>query len=606
MGIARCLGCLALHHNSAIGPHGHMAVSAMGHHANIIQQFRLGRRWLSSISWIPPEGHDTGVTLYNSAIKSKVPLKTIHPGLLTWYSCGPTVYDSAHIGHALSYVKFDIIRRILSRIFGLNVVMVVGITDIDDKIIKRAKELNVNFKEITELHEQEFFADMDRLRVLRPSLAPRVTEYVPHIISFVQGIIDRKLAYAVNDGSVYFDTKAYGRYGKMSPLDESLDMRGAGIKKSARDFALWKGAKGGEPSWDSPWGRGRPGWHIECSAMASHILGTQLDLHSGGIDLLFPHHENEEAQCCGYHGCHQWCNYWIHTGHLHTKGTEKMSKSLSNTIGIQALLEQHSVNTFRLFCLLSHYRNKVEYTQMSMAQAKAHLRRIRSFLHDAYAYINGQLKCAPLDEAGLKQKLVETRFKVKRSLADDFDTVRALDAVLDLINLGNKELQKKPQSTSLSRSAGTMVAVCSYIHYLMEDVFGIHFPSVSDASNLSLESGGRLSQVMNSVVDLRQQVRAFALLQDEDSMKQVLTPDEKKAKRKERIPLLKACDNLRDNLLKSGLHIKDHHGSTSWSIAEESVESASFEKPLFIFTYRGELKYLHTNIHIQKSREELQ
>ncbi|XP_069164926.1 probable cysteine--tRNA ligase, mitochondrial isoform X2 [Procambarus clarkii] len=457
--------------------------------------------------------------------------------------------------------------------FDLNVVMVVGITDIDDKIIKRAKELKVNFKEITELYEQEFFADMDKLRVLRPSLAPRVTEHVPHIISFVQEIVNRKLAYVVNDGSVYFDTRAYGRYGKMTTLDESLDMRGAGIKKSARDFALWKGSKGGEPYWESPWGHGRPGWHIECSAMASHILGTQLDLHSGGIDLLFPHHENEEAQCCSYHDCHQWCNYWIHTGHLHTRGTEKMSKSLYNTISIEDLLRQHSVNAFRLFCLLSHYRNKVEYTETSMLQAQAHLRRIRSFLHDAYAYINGQLKCAPLDEAGLKQKLVETRMKVKKLLADDFDTVRALYAVLDLINLGNKELQKKPQSVSLSRSAGTMVAICSYIHFLMEDVFGIRFPSVSDASNLSLESGGRLSQVMNSVVELRQQVRSFALLQDEESMQQVLAPEEQKTKRKERVPLLKACDNLRDNLLKTGLHIKDHHGGASWSIAEESIES---------------------------------
>ncbi|XP_071535122.1 probable cysteine--tRNA ligase, mitochondrial [Panulirus ornatus] len=575
MGIARCLWCCALRQTSAIVSHGQMRIPVTRHFIKSFQPFRLGlgKRWLSSTSWIPPDGSDTGVMIYNSACKVKVPLKTVHPGLLTWYSCGPTVYDSAHIGHALCYVKFDIIRRILSRMFDLNVVMVVGVTDIDDKIIKRARELNVKPKEITELYEQEFFGDMDRLRVLRPSLAPRVTEHVPHIISFTQEIFDRKLAYLASDGSVYFDTKAYGRYGKMSPLDESLDMRDAGIKKSLRDFALWKRAKPGEVYWDSPWGRGRPGWHIECSAMACHILGTRLDLHSGGSDLLFPHHENEEAQCCAYHGSHQWCNYWIHCGHLHTKGTEKMSKSLYNTISVEALLEQHSVNAFRLFCLLSHYRNNVEYTPASMAQAKAHLRSIRSFLHDAYAYINGQLKCAPLSEAALKQKLVETRFKVKKSLADDFDTIRALDAVLDLVNLGNKELRTKSQSTSLARSAGTMVSICSYIHYLMEDVFGIHFPGVSDAANLSLESGGRLSRVMNSVVSLRQQVRSFALLQDEASSQQVLTPEEKKVKRKERVPLLQACDNLRTELLKTGLQLKDHHGSTSWSVAEESVIS---------------------------------
>ncbi|XP_042224194.1 probable cysteine--tRNA ligase, mitochondrial isoform X2 [Homarus americanus] len=484
MGITRCLGCLALHHTSAIGPHSRITVSVMRHHANVAQSFKLslGRRWLSSTSWISPEGHDTGIKLYNTASRSKVALKTVHPGLLTWYTCGPTVYDSAHIGHALCYVKFDIIRRIMTRMFDLNVVMVLGITDIDDKIINKAHELNLTSKEVAELYEEEFFEDMDRLRVLRPTSAPRVTEHVPHIISFTKGIINRKLAYAVYDGSVYFDTKAYGRYGKMYPLDESVERQVTNIKKSPRDFALWKGAKPGEPYWSSPWGPGRPGWHIECSAMASHILGTQLDLHSGGVDLVFPHHENEEAQCCAYHDVDQWCNYWIHVGFLRTKGTEKMSKSLFNTISIEELLKEHSVNTFRLFCLLSHYRNKVEYTQTSMAQAKAHLRRIRSFLHDAYAYINGQLKCAPLDEAALKQKLVETRVKVKKSLADDFDTVRALDAVMDLINLGNKELQKQSKSTSLSRSGGTMAAICSYINYLMEDVFGIHFPSVSLAA----------------------------------------------------------------------------------------------------------------------------
>lgn len=578
MSATRCFGCLALRRLPACGtPRQQRGVPVP---VRLPLRLGMGRRWSSSsVTWEPPEGHETGINIYNSVTKTKVPLRTNHPGLLTWYNCGPTVYDSAHIGHALCYVKIDIIRRILTRVFDMNVISVMGITDIDDKIIRRSQELKVNFREITEKYEQEFFSDMDRLRVWRPSLAPRVTEHVPHIIAFTQGIMDRGLAYVADDGSVYFNTGAYGRYGKLFPVETmaaaavgSAVVR-ASVKRSIRDFVLWKSAKKGEPSWPSPWGQGRPGWHIECSAMASHILGVPLDLHAGGKDLIFPHHENEEAQCCAYHDTRQWCNYWLHTGHLHTRGTEKMSKSLYNTISVDALLEQNSVNAFRLYCLLSHYRNNVEFSPTSMDIAKAHMRRIRSFLHDAYAYINGQLKCAPLDEPALKMKLVETSAKVKRLLADDFDTARAVDAVMELITFGNKELKKQPQGTSLSRSAGSMAAICSYIHYLMEDVFGIHLPSVTDASNLSLESGGRLFHVMNSVVELRDKVRRYALLQDTPPQGQpALSAEEVKAKKRERTPLLQACDDLRNDLLKSGLQIKDHQGNSSWSLADDPTE----------------------------------
>ncbi|XP_063849931.1 probable cysteine--tRNA ligase, mitochondrial [Scylla paramamosain] len=582
MSAARCLGCLVLHHLPHTRHPPHRALTPLlGGRGTVHSPLRLwlvpDKRWNASVSWVLPQGHETGINIYNSTTKTKVPLRTHHPGLLTWYNCGPTVYDSAHIGHALSYIKIDIIRRIMTRVFDLNVIMVMGITDIDDKIIRRSQELQVSFREITEHYEQEFFNDMDRLRVWRPSLAPRVTEHVPHIIAFTQGILDRGLAYVAVDGSVYFNTGAYGRYGKLFPVHEeeataaaTATAAAAVIKKSPRDFALWKLAKKGEPSWPSPWGRGRPGWHIECSAMASHILGVPLDVHGGGIDLRFPHHENEEAQCCAFHDTQQWCNYWLHVGHLHTR-REKMSKSLYNTISVEALLQQHSVNTFRLFCLLSHYRNNVEFGPTSLDQAKVYMRKIRSFLHDAYAYINGQLKCAPLDESALKMKLVETRARVRRSLADDFDTARAVEAVMDLITLGNRELKKQSQGTSLDRSAGSMAAICSYIHYLMEEVFGIHFPSVSDASNLSLESGGRLFQVMNAVLELRDRVRKFALLQDTDGQTG-LSVEEVKDKKRERMPLLHACDHLREELLKSGLQIKDHKGNTSWSLADETTE----------------------------------
>ncbi|MCL4139843.1 UNVERIFIED_CONTAM: hypothetical protein GTU68_046492, partial [Idotea baltica] len=279
---------------------------------------------------------------------------------VTWYNCGPTVYDSAHIGHALCFVRLDIIKRILQDIFHLNVVQVTGITDVDDKIIARTKELNTCVQTLTQKYEKEFFKDMAKLNVLPPSIAPRVTEHIPQILSFVAKIMEKGLAYDVGQGTVYFDTESYGRYGKLVKQNEKeiIQIFSDSRKKSIRDFVLWKGAaKDDCITWDSPWGPGRPGWHIECSAMASRFFGEELDLHSGGIDLLFPHHENEEAQCCAHHTRDQWCNYWIHTGHLHIKGNTKMSKSLYNTISIQKFLEEHSANTFRLYCLFSHYRN---------------------------------------------------------------------------------------------------------------------------------------------------------------------------------------------------------------------------------------------------------
>ncbi|KAK4318430.1 hypothetical protein Pmani_010567 [Petrolisthes manimaculis] len=557
MVVVRCLGCLTQRRGLKV------LLAPVRH-----------RRWHSTGSWVPPtEGHDTGITIYNTATQTKVPLLTQYEGLVSWYSCGPTVYDSAHIGHAITYVRQDIIRRIMSRLFDLNVIMIVGITDIDDKIIKRAQELRVSVQDVSEKYEREFFSDMDRLRVCRPSIAPRVTQHIPHIISFIERILGRSMAYVAQDGSVYFDTEAYGDYGKLIPLPPLPPLRRPHaeetVKKSERDFALWKAAKSGEPYWESPWGKGRPGWHIECSAMASHILGAPLDLHSGGMDLIFSHHENEEAQCCAHHHLKQWCNYWIHTGLLYTKMEEKMSKSLSNTITVNQLLNQHSINTFRFYCLLSHYRNKILYTPACMSQANAHLKRIQSFLQDANAYINGQYKCAALDEPALKQKLSETRLKVKRSLADDFDTVKAVDAVMELVSLGNKELQKKPEgSSSLSWSVGSsMVSICSYIHFIMDDVFAISFPKVSDASSLSMKEGVELTEVLDAVIRLRGDVRTFALLQGTHS--QDLSLSEKEVKMKERRPLLKACDDLRKDLLKNGLQIKDHPKHTSWAVTDE-------------------------------------
>nr|CAD7412776.1 unnamed protein product [Timema poppensis] len=327
--------------------------------------FALSRKWQcasvrtqSNAKWILPSGHDTNIYVYNCITKKKVPLILKNPNYASWYMCGPTVYDSAHIGHACCYMKFDIIRRILCNHFDINVVMVMGITDIDDKIIHRAAELGEDINTLTRRFEAEFHEDMAKLNIKPATIITRVTDFVPRIISFVQEIVDKGNGYVTADGSVYFDTSQFDRYGKLFPVSMNEEPAQPAVdKKSPLDFALWKGAKPNEPSWLSPWGPGRPGWHIECSTMASAMFGRTMDLHSGGVDLLFPHHENEEAQSCVHHGVSQWVNYWLHSGHLHLKGDTKMSKSLKNTISIRDFLTKFTANEFRVFCLLSRYRN---------------------------------------------------------------------------------------------------------------------------------------------------------------------------------------------------------------------------------------------------------
>ncbi|CAB0009297.1 unnamed protein product [Nesidiocoris tenuis] len=302
-----------------------------------------------------PSKYPTKLKVYSRLSNSTVDVVTKHPNIVTWYSCGPTVYDSPHLGHACSYMQFDLIRKIMENCANLNVVMLMSVTDVDDKIIARAANEGCNFTEISSKFEKEFTDAMAALGVAPPSLALRVTDHIPDIIGFIERILSRGLAYIGKDGSVYFSVQKYPSYGRLAPAQEERESPAE--KKSSLDFALWKAAKPGEPSWDSPWGHGRPGWHIECSAMASKYFGDSVDFHSGGIDLLFPHHENEEAQSCAHHGCQQWVNYWLHSGHLHLSGDVKMSKSLKNTVSVWDFLDEYTPNHLRTLCMLVPYRN---------------------------------------------------------------------------------------------------------------------------------------------------------------------------------------------------------------------------------------------------------
>ncbi|XP_069323676.1 probable cysteine--tRNA ligase, mitochondrial isoform X3 [Eulemur rufifrons] len=515
-------------------------------------------------AWLRPAGQDTGVQVYNSLTKRKEPLIVACAGAASWYSCGPTVYDHAHLGHACSYVRFDIIRRILTKVFGCNIVMVMGVTDVDDKIIQRANEMNISPASLASHYEEDFKQDMAALKVLPPTVYLRVTENIPQIISFIEGIIARGYAYSTAKGNVYFDLKSRGdEYGKLvgvapGPLGEPGDSD----KRHASDFALWKAAKPKEVFWASPWGPGRPGWHIECSAMASMVFGSQLDIHSGGIDLAFPHHENEIAQSEVFHQCKQWGNYFLHSGHLLVKGKEeKMSKSLKNYITIKDFLKTFSPDVFRLFCMQSSYRSAIDYSDGAVLQAQHLLLRLCSFLEDARAYMKGQLACGSVQEDQLWERLSSTRGTVQAALADDFDTPRAVDAILGLVHQGNGQL--KPLGASLQelpgpRSPAVFGAIVSYIEQFFETV-GISLANRQCVPGDS--SAATLHGVVEEVVRFRQKVRQFALTTPE------ATGEARQQQLLERQPLLEACDALRRDLTAHGINIKDRSSTAStWEL----------------------------------------
>lgn len=513
-----------------------------------------------SSDWKLPSGYETNISVYNCITDSKVPLILKNSNYMSWYMCGPTVYDSAHLGHACCYVKFDIIRRILSSYFNINVVMMMGVTDIDDKIINRAAERKEDPKKLADYYEKKFFEDMANLNIQPPSVVTKVTNFIPEIINFIQKIIDKKQAYIAVDGSVYFDTLSFDRYGKLStyiPREGIIPEQ----KKSLMDFALWKGSKPGEPWWASPWGpgRGRPGWHIECSAMASSVFGSNIDFHSGGIDLLFPHHENEEAQSCAFHGVEQWVNYWLHSGHLHVKGEEKMSKSLKNTISITDFLSSFSANEFRIFCLLSPYRDGMEYTDTLMQNAVAITKKIESFLTDSEAYIKGYTAHGDIDESQLLESLSNTKVKVLRALSDDFDTATAMSALTSLIGSANKMLHQRPQTISQPvRNPAAVAAVVTYVRQSLEK-FGFTFKSRKESSLQYVDGSQHIDGILDNIVQFRNQVRIYALDPPQAENKTRDLKDE---------ALLQACDSLRDNLLSAGVQIKDHGKMSTWSYTE--------------------------------------
>ncbi len=371
--------------------------------------------------------------IYNTLKKKKEIFEPIEPGKIGIYVCGPTVYDACHIGHARCVVVFDVIIRYL-RAIGYEVTYVRNFTDVEDKIIKRAGELGISTQELSERYIREFYEDMDALKVERATIDPAATDHIGEIIGVVEHLISRGHAYEAG-GDVFFAVETFKDYGKLSGRKLEDMQAGARVdvderKRNPFDFVLWKGAKPGEPVWDSPWGKGRPGWHIECSAMSTHFLGYHFDIHGGGKDLIFPHHENEIAQSEGAFGG-RFVNVWIHNGFVNIN-QEKMSKSLGNFLMIKDILKEYHPEAVRLFLLSNHYRSPVDFTHQAMVEADAGLEKIYALLQRIGVSL---ARCEPGDDEQGTGALWES---FCRAMDDDFNTARGVGLVFETVRQLNR------------------------------------------------------------------------------------------------------------------------------------------------------------------------
>ncbi|MDD9196769.1 cysteine--tRNA ligase [Aliivibrio sp. S3MY1] len=377
--------------------------------------------------------------IYNSITRQKEEFKPITEGKVGMYVCGVTIYDLCHIGHGRTFVSFDVISRYL-RFLGYDLTFVRNITDIDDKIIKRAAENGETCDALTERLIADMHSDFDSLNMKRPDVEPRATEYIAEIVALVERLIERGFAYVASNGDVMFEVKKYDEYGRLSRQDleqlqagSRVTIEEASVKRSSMDFVLWKMSKPGEPTWESPWGAGRPGWHIECSAMNSSILGNHFDIHGGGSDLMFPHHENEIAQSCCAHDS-KYVNTWMHSGMVMVD-REKMSKSLGNFFTIRDVLAHYDSETVRYFLMSGHYRSQLNYSEDNLNQARSSLERL-------YTSLRGlDLSVTP---AGGEEFV--TRFSM--AMNDDFNTPEAYSVLFEMAREVNRLKTENVESAS--------------------------------------------------------------------------------------------------------------------------------------------------------------
>jgi len=388
--------------------------------------------------------------VYNTLARKKEEFKPHSAGKVKMYVCGTTPYDHCHLGHARCYVVFDVIRKYLEY-KGYEVTYVQNFTDVDDKIINRAQESGRSVEEIAEKYISEYFEVMKRLNIKEASFYPRTTEHIKEMVRLVEKLISLGHAYVI-DGDVYFEVSKFNGYGKLSHRSREEMKAGARIevdkrKKNPLDFAVWKRAKPGEPSWDSPWGRGRPGWHIECSAMSMGYLGPSLDIHGGGQDLIFPHHENEIAQSEAVTG-KQFVNYWLHNGFV-TLNKEKMSKSLGNFFTMREIYEKYSPDVVRLFLVSQYYRSPMDFSDDKLEEARKSLERFHNTLENIKFLLKG-LKAEKKSSPPKREdsSLLEAKEKFITVMDDDFNTARALGHMFELVGKANKMVSERSPDLS--------------------------------------------------------------------------------------------------------------------------------------------------------------
>lgn len=382
------------------------------------------------------------IKVYNTLNKKKEEFIPLTPGEVKMYVCGPTVYNFFHIGNGRTFIVFDTIRRYFEY-RGFKVEFVQNFTDIDDKMIKKANEEGTTVKKIGDTYIKEYYQDADALNIERATVNPRATEFIGEIIKFVKGLVDKGYAYEV-DGDVYFSTKKFEGYGKLSGQNIEDLQSGARIsiderKKDPMDFAIWKAQKPGEPAWNSPWGMGRPGWHIECSCMAKKLLGETIDIHAGGSDLKFPHHENEIAQSEALTG-EPFARYWLHSAFVNVNN-EKMSKSLNNFFTAREILERYDADVIRFLMLSAHYRQQLNFSEDLLESAKASVERI----YNAIGNLENLIDEVSREEMNEEEKaylesLNKYKEKYIEKMDDDFNTADAITAIFDLIKDTNTNI----------------------------------------------------------------------------------------------------------------------------------------------------------------------
>ncbi|MBA3276240.1 MAG: cysteine--tRNA ligase [Chloroflexia bacterium] len=399
---------------------------------------------------------DSGLRVYNTRTRAEEPFTTILPGKIGMYVCGVTVYDSAHIGHGMFSIVFDSIRRYLLHL-GYDVRYAQNFTDIDDKIINRANAEGISSTDLTERMIAEWDQDIGAFNVLPATVAPRATDEIPEIITMIEGLIEKGHAYA-SDGDVYFAVRSFPTYGQLSGRDIEDLATGVRIAVSERkqdplDFVLWKSSKPGEPAWPSPWGAGRPGWHIECSAMCTHHLNGVVDIHGGGRDLIFPHHENEIAQSEAFSGESPFARFWLHNGMLQLDG-EKMSKSLGNVVSLRSVIERGRQGAFRLQVLQTHYRAPLNYTEAGLEAAATGLDRlIAAAKPEPAATADNQV----VNGENLVHLAEESDHRFHAAMNDDFDTPSAIAALFELARSINR-LRSQSGGTEHFRTAQQTLA----------------------------------------------------------------------------------------------------------------------------------------------------